>query len=172
MPFHNHSKAPTAVPRLSIFDRVADRVSFWMGTPTNIGIWIVLVVAWTSLFALHIVGSNANFLPAWFTGTAYNFPLNLVTTVAELYIGFLVAAASNRSERNLETTIAGLAAQGRQLEAVEDGLALALAENTALTLEIHKLVQVVHDKLSTAGEPHDGVPDSRSMADRSGGARV
>jgi low affinity Fe/Cu permease len=148
MPSHKDRKPPTAVPRLSIFDRTADRVSFFMGTPTNIGIWIVLVVAWTSLFALHIVGSNANFLPAWFTGTAYNFPLNLVTTVAELYIGFLVGAASNRSERNLETTIAGLAAHGRQLDAVEDRLAQALAENTDLTVQIHKLVQVVNDKLT------------------------
>ncbi len=80
-PLHKDRKPPTAVPRVSIFDRTADRVSFFMSTPTNIGIWIVLVVAWTSLFALHIVGSNANFLPAWFTGTAYNFPLNLVTTL-------------------------------------------------------------------------------------------
>ena len=45
MPLQKDRKPPTAVPRLSIFDRTADRVSFFMGTPTNIGIWIVLVVA-------------------------------------------------------------------------------------------------------------------------------
>jgi hypothetical protein len=132
---------------------MADRVSYLMGTPINIGIWIVVVAAWTGLFAFHIIGAAANFLPAWFTGTGYNFPLNLVTTVAELYIGFLVAAASNRSERNLEATISGIADQGRQLKAVEDGLARALAENTELTVEIHRLVQVVNDKLTAAGPP-------------------
>jgi hypothetical protein len=63
---------------------------------------LVLVLGWTMLFAVHIVSANANSLPTWFTGTAFNFPLNLVTTVAELFIGFLVAAAANRSERNLE----------------------------------------------------------------------
>jgi hypothetical protein len=40
--------------------------------------------------------------PAWFTSFGFNFPLNLETTVAELYMGFLVGASSNRSERNLE----------------------------------------------------------------------
>ena len=90
----------------SIFNRVADYVSAAMGRPTNIMIWLVLVVGWTLLFAVHIVSANANFLPGWFTGTAFNFPLNLITTVAELFIGFLVAAAANRSERNLELTLA------------------------------------------------------------------
>jgi low affinity Fe/Cu permease len=48
----------------SIFDRIADYVSAAMGRPTNIMVWLVLVVGWT---------------------------------VAELFIGFLVAAAANRS---------------------------------------------------------------------------
>ena len=55
----------TAAERLSLFQRVADRVSYGMGTPTNIGIWIVLVVGWTLLFALggtHIAGGK--WLPA------------------------------------------------------------------------------------------------------------
>ena len=59
----------------------------------------------------------------------------------------------------LETTIAGLAAQDRQLEAVEDGLAQALAENTELTIQIRQLVQVVHDKLAAAGGPPESLAD-------------
>jgi low affinity Fe/Cu permease len=98
--------AATAAPeRLSLFQRAADKVSYGMGTPLNIGVWIVIVVGWTLLFALHIVNARGTFLPLWFTSTGYNFPLNLVTTVAELYIGFLVGASSNRSERNLEATL-------------------------------------------------------------------
>ena len=76
-----------------------------MGTPLNISIWVLVVLGWTLIFALHIVGAHATFLPGWFTGTALYFPLNLVTTVAELYFGFLVGASSNRSERNLEATL-------------------------------------------------------------------
>lgn len=43
---------PTATPeRVSLFQRVADKVSYGMGTPTNIGIWVILVAGWTLLFA-------------------------------------------------------------------------------------------------------------------------
>lgn len=110
----------------SVFQRIADKVSYLMGTPANIAFWLVLVVAWTSLFAFHIVGANANFLPGWFTGSAFNFPLNLITTVAELFIGFLVGAASNRSERNLENTLA-------RIEELELNLAKAIDQNTTIT---------------------------------------
>ena len=92
--------------QLSLFQRAADWTSAAMGRPANIVIWLVAVVAWTLTFALggsHI--ASGHWLPAWFTSQGFNFPLNLVTTVAELFIGFLVAAASNRSERNLETTL-------------------------------------------------------------------
>src|ERR1700684_1234624 len=104
-----------AADKESIFNRIADYVSAAMGRPTNIMIWLVLVVGWTLLFAVHVVSANGNFLPSWFTGTAFNFPLNLVTTVAELFIGFLVAAASNRSERNLELTLARLGQQDQHI---------------------------------------------------------
>ncbi len=82
-----------------LFLRIADAVSFGMGTPTNIFVWIIAVVIWFLLFALNPQLQNSNFLPQWFTSTAFNFPLNTITTLAELYIGFLVAAAANRSER-------------------------------------------------------------------------
>jgi low affinity Fe/Cu permease len=97
----------TAYPeQASLFQRAADWTSAAMGRPANIVIWLVAVVIWTLTFALggsHI--SSGDWLPAWFTSQGFNFPLNLVTTVAELFIGFLVGAASNRSERNLEATL-------------------------------------------------------------------
>jgi low affinity Fe/Cu permease len=139
--------------RLSLFQRVADRVSYGMGSPTNIAVWIVLVVGWVLLFALdhnpHI--SNGSFMPKWFTSTGFNFPLNLVTTVAELYIGFLVGASSNRSERNLEATLASIShqnelirAQEKQIQGVEEKLAKSLEQNTELTKIVHDLTQAIH----------------------------
>lgn len=87
------------------FLKVADAVSFGMGTPTNIIFWILAVAIWFLLFALNPNLQNTRFLPEWFTSNAFNFPLNTVTTLAELYIGFLVAAAANRSERELRKLI-------------------------------------------------------------------
>jgi low affinity Fe/Cu permease len=140
--------------RESIFDRTADYVSAAMGRPANIVVWLVLVVGWTLLFALHLVSANANFLPPWFTGTAFNFPLNLLTTVAELFIGFLVAAAANRSERNLQLTLAAIADQEKHIEDVETKLSEEVASNTALTQQVHDLASEIHDFLTSAH--HDG----------------
>jgi low affinity Fe/Cu permease len=128
----------------SIFNRLADYVSAAMGRPTNIMVWLVLVVGWTVLFAAHVVSANANFLPGWFTGTAFNFPLNLITTVAELFIGFLVAAAANRSERNLELTLAAIADQEKHIEDVEAALSAELVSNTALTQQVHDMAAEIH----------------------------
>jgi low affinity Fe/Cu permease len=134
--------------RESVFNRTADYVSAAMGRPANIIIWLILVGGWTFLFAAHIIGANADFLPAWFTGTAFNFPLNLITTVAELFIGFLVAAAANRSERNLELTLAAIAEQEEQIEDVQVKLSKELASNTALTQQVHELTSQIHDFLT------------------------
>jgi low affinity Fe/Cu permease len=134
--------------RESIFNRVADYVSAAMGRPTNIIVWLVLVVGWTLLFAFHVVSVNAKFLPNWFTGTAFNFPLNLITTVAELFIGFLVAAASNRSERNLELTLAAIAHQGKAIADVETRLTQEVASNIALTQQVHDLTSEIRDLLT------------------------
>ncbi len=137
-------KDPSEEP---IFQRIADKVSYGMGTPLNIFIWVVLVIGWTLLFALSSSESirGGKFLPAWFTSTGYNFPLNLVTTVAELYIGFLVGASSNRSERNLEATLGRIDDQEKQIKVVESALSIALRENTELT----KAVKVDTDLLVT-----------------------
>jgi low affinity Fe/Cu permease len=143
--------APPAERKLSIFDRIADYVSAAMGRPTNIMVWLVLVLGWTVMFASGLVSPAGTFLPAWFTSQGFNFPLNLVTTVAELFIGFLVAAAANRSERNLEMTLATIqAAEDRDAE-TEGRLTEAVAANTALTQQVHALTAEVHRLVS--GQP-------------------
>jgi low affinity Fe/Cu permease len=133
---------PASAPeRESVFLKVADYVSAAMGRPTNIMIWLIAVLAWTAVFAfggLHIAGGT--WLPAWFTSQGFNFPLNLITTVAELFIGFLVAAASNRSERNLETTLARLSQQDQQIADVENRLGDSLGQNTSITSELKDLL--------------------------------
>lgn len=80
----------------NVFLTVADKVSYAMGTPGNIIFWLIAVGIW---FYFGPTIAKSSFLPDWFTSNAFNFPLNTVTTLAELYIGFLVGAASNRAER-------------------------------------------------------------------------
>lgn len=134
--------APTARP--TFFQRLADKVSYAMGTPTNIIIWLLAVGIWIAM-GPFIAGRH--FLPDWFTSNSFNFPLNTVTTIAELYIGFLVGASSNRSERNIESTLARIASQEKQIKDVEDKLASALEINTQLTREVHELTRVIHGKV-------------------------
>jgi low affinity Fe/Cu permease len=131
----------TADPeQASVFQRVADWTSAAMGRPANIMIWLVAVIAWTLIFALgssHI--SNGDWLPAWFTSQGFNFPLNLVTTVAELFIGFLVGAASNRSERNLEATLGRIEQLEQSVdEQAKTSLAL-LRSNTDIITQMPQL---------------------------------
>jgi low affinity Fe/Cu permease len=131
---------------LSAFQRLADWTSAAMGRPANIAIWLIGVVAWTAVFALggpHIAGGT--WLPAWFTSQGFNFPLNLVTTVAELFIGFLVAAAANRSERNLEMTLHAIGLQEMQIEDVESKLSDELSANTALTEQVHAQTALIDE---------------------------
>jgi low affinity Fe/Cu permease len=133
---------PESAPeRESAFLKVADYVSAAMGRPTNIMIWLIAVIAWTAIFAFggrHIAGGT--WLPKWFTSQGFNFPLNLITTVAELFIGFLVAAASNRSERNLDMTLARLSQQDQQIADVENRLGDTLQQNTTMTAELKDLL--------------------------------
>jgi hypothetical protein len=113
-----------------------------MGTPTNITIWIIAVGAW---IALGPIVAQHNFMPAWFTSNSFNFPLNTVTTIAELYIGFLVGASSNRSERNLEMTL------GR-IEQLENGASTLLADGRTVLDEIAGLVREVHGIVAQTNE--------------------
>lgn len=127
------------------FQRFADWVSEAMGSPGNIVIWLVAVLAWVSLFAFggpHL--ASGSWLPAWFTSQGFNFPLNLVTTVAELFIGFLVATAANRSQRALTALLGRIEKQEAQISLVEQNLAAQLQQNTDLTTQVHELAKSIH----------------------------
>lgn len=134
--------------RDSLFLRICDKVSFGIGTPTNIVTWLGLVMVWFVIFAAHLVPSNASFMPSWFTGTAFNFPLNTVTTLAELYIGFLVAAATNRAERALMQVIDGIRLTVQHVLDGEQRMTELLEANTALTQQVHDLTAQVHQLVS------------------------
>jgi low affinity Fe/Cu permease len=113
------------------FLRFANWVSEAMGRPANIAFWFVLIVCWTLIFALggpHL--ASGTWLPGWFTSTGYNFPLNLITTVAELFIGFLVAAAANRAQDALTVLLAHIRAGVERDVAIERGLQDAIAETS------------------------------------------
>lgn len=131
----------TADPeQASMFQRAADWTSAAMGRPANIMIWLVAVIVWTLTFALggpHI--ASGGWLPAWFTSQGFNFPLNLITTVAELFIGFLVGAASNRSERNLEATLGRIEQLERSADEQSRASLALLRSNTEVIAQIHQL---------------------------------
>jgi low affinity Fe/Cu permease len=129
-----------AVKRPTAFDRFADWVSEAMGRPLNIAFWFVLILAWTLIFALGgPTLSSGTWLPTWFTSQGYNFPLNLITTVAELFIGFLVATAANRAQNALTALLDKIDLQEEQIEATETNIVTLIKENTDLTSEIHSL---------------------------------
>lgn len=80
----------------TIFLTIADTVSYAMGTPGNIIFWLIVVGIW---FHYGPVIAKSHFMPAWFTSNPFNFPLNTVTTLVEMFVGFLVAASANRIAR-------------------------------------------------------------------------
>jgi low affinity Fe/Cu permease len=129
------------------FLSVADWVSEAMGRPGNILGWAVLVVIWTCIFAFGGPRlASGSFLPAWFTSEGFNFPLNLITTVAELFIGFLVAAATNRAQNALtdilnyiKSAIDNDLAATKQLDELEEKVVKLIEENTDLTKQVHEL---------------------------------
>ena len=132
---------PTTIEKPpGLFLKFANWVSEAMGRPVNIAFWFVLVVAWTLIFALggpHL--ASGTWLPTWFTSLGYNFPLNLITTVAELFIGFLVAAAANRAQDALTVLLAHIRATVERDAAIERELKVAIAENTELTKQVRDL---------------------------------
>jgi low affinity Fe/Cu permease len=144
-----------AVKTPTTFDRFADWVSEAMGRPLNIAFWFVLVITWTLIFALggHKL-SSGSFLPGWFTSQGYNFPLNLITTVAELFIGFLVATAANRSQNALTALLDKIDTQEEQIETTEANIVSLIKENTALTSEIHTLTTQVAKNAALIVEVH------------------
>lgn len=133
---NRRSKAHQEVlaPRESTFQRFADWVSDAMGRPTNIAFWAVLITLWTCIFAFggpHL--ASGTWLPAWFTSQGFNFPLNLITTVAELFIGFLVATAANRAQLALTILLTSLQRETDEIDVL-------VKENTELTRQVHDVV--------------------------------
>ncbi len=140
------------------FLKFANWVSEAMGRPTNIAFWFVLVVCWTLIFALggaHL--ASGKWLPAWFTSTGYNFPLNLITTVAELFIGFLVAAAANRAQDALTVLLAHIRATVERDGEIEQSLKDAISENFDLTKQVHNLQVAMSRQTALLDQIHSQV---------------
>jgi len=145
---------PTEIERPpGLFLTFANWVSEAMGKPANIAFWLVLVAVWTLIFALggpHL--ASGTWLPSWFTSTGYNFPLNLITTVAELFIGFLVAAAANRAQDALTVLLAHIRAGVERDVAIEQGLKEAIEENTELTKQVRDLQVAMSQQMALLDE--------------------
>lgn len=140
---------PESVRRESVFDKLADKVSYGMGTPRNIIFWIIAVVGWVLLFAVggHKIASGT-WLPGWFKSTGFNFPLNLVTTIAQLFIGFLVGSAANRTERANHAQSMTIKAETNEIDALlkeNTSLVRETRTNTSLIEEVHRHVTALTD---------------------------
>jgi low affinity Fe/Cu permease len=133
----NNEEEPT-----NRFVRIADRVSYLMGTWQNILVWIILVGLW---FALGPYFANHAVLPDWFTSNNFNFPLNTVTTIVELYIGFLVGASTNRTERHNRN-------QADRMEKLENLIHQELQRNTSVTIDAHALETEVNAQIPLVQE--------------------
>jgi low affinity Fe/Cu permease len=144
-----------AVKRPTAFDRFADWVSEAMGRPFNIAFWFVLIASWTLLFALGGPKlSSGTWLPSWFTSQGFNFPLNLITTVAELFIGFLVATAANRAQNALTALLDKIDLQEVQIEATEANIVRLIEENSEIISDIHALTTQVAKDTALINEVH------------------
>lgn len=135
--------------KLSLYQRITDWISFAQGTPVNLTFWLIAVGAWIG-FGPEL--AHASFIPQWAYSNTWNFPLNTGTSCMELFIGFLVAASTNRSERHLEHTLDGITAQEQRITDVEEKLSEALTLNTRLTQAVHDLTADVHRAVIPAGE--------------------
>ncbi len=123
----------------------ADKVSYGIGTPLNIGFWIFATAVWFAIFILNPKLAHKSFMPSWFTSNSFNFPLNTVTTLMELYIGFLVAAATNRAQRALTKLFNHMLHVVEQQDRMERDMVTMIGDNTRLTNEIHKLTKEIHE---------------------------
>lgn len=122
----------------------ADWVSEFIGGPSNISFWLIATTLYIALgpyFAQH------QLLPNWFISNNFNFPLNTVTTLLELFIGFLLAAAANRSQRKLEELLKEMDEREVEIENLEKNVVALVNENTDLTNKIHSLMTEVHERL-------------------------
>jgi hypothetical protein len=143
-----HAGTTEEARRPSAFQRACEWISAAQGSPANIAFWLLLVTVWVGIFWAHLVSAAGTFLPAWFTGQGFNFPLNLVTTVAELFIGFLVATAGNRAQSALSLLIDGVKTGIDTTEAVSQQTHDLVQQNIALTREVRDLARAVHEHVS------------------------
>lgn len=130
--------SPLSKEPLGRWERLTDRVSYGMGRPLNIGIWIVIVAVWFALgFLMPDAFVHGQWLPRWSVSTDWNFPLNTITTLAELYIGFLVGAAANRGERDNRKVLG-------QIEALAEHVDTTARRNESHILAVKELVLDLH----------------------------
>lgn len=134
--------------RATPFQRACDWISAAQGSPANIAFWLLLVIIWVAIFWGHVVSPAGTFLPAWFTGQGFNFPINLVTSVAELFIGFLVATAANRAQSALSLLIDGVKTGIDTTEAVSQHTHDLVKQNIALTQEVRDLAKALQEHVS------------------------
>ena len=137
------------------FVGIADRVSYAMGTWQNILVWIVLVGTW---FAFGPYLASHSILPAWFTSNSFNFPLNTVTTIAELYIGFLVGASTNRTERHNRE-------QADRMEELEKLIHEELQRNTEATVDADAVAADIKAQVPVVKETHARVERLLALLD-------
>ena len=102
----------------NFFNKVSDWISWLITTWGNFLFWVVAVAAWFLVFAIDKSLASAHFMPAWFTSTAFNFPLNTVTTLVELYIGFLVGRNTNRTTQQLDRHLDDMQGHLHRMEAM------------------------------------------------------
>lgn len=120
------------------FTELADKVSEGMGTWQVLGVSIAAVLVWL------LSGPFFHFSDTW------QLLVNTPTTIIELWIGFLLAAAANRAQRKLEELLKQIETTVEHDEAVEEKLVELINENTELTREIHRLAKI----LAGEGKPH------------------
>lgn len=68
----------------------ADRVSVWAGTWPHFTFWLILLLIWIAAG------------PSMGWGVDWQLWANSPTTIVELFLGILVLAAANRTERHIE----------------------------------------------------------------------
>jgi uncharacterized membrane protein len=137
------------------FVGIADRVSYAMGTWQNIVVWVILVGTW---FAFGPYLANHSILPTWFTSNSFNFPLNTVTTIAELYIGFLVGASTNRTERHNRE-------QADRMESLEKLIHDELRRNTDTTVDAHAMAEEIRAQVPIVKETYARIGRLLALAD-------
>lgn len=95
------------------FTLISEKVAEIQTTWWNCALWAIVLLIWTAmgprLALLH--------LPAWFISPGFNFPLNTLTTVMELFLAFLVGANTNRTSKILEAHICRMERHIENMEA-------------------------------------------------------